>query len=153
VFKDNEELKSAVLGEPYQLYVITPAALKAYRQGDTADSLLTETTCWYFPVLVGATIRSILIVDKMPDGWRAVSLGDARLASKLDSLVRQWPSSSGYHAKLVVVFQASQYLFAIPERGADNLTTLANAGSGQLENAADAVSLLIPAVERNIAGQ
>jgi len=151
VFKDNEELKSAVLGQPFQLNVITPTALMAYKVGDSVDSLLTETTCWYFPILVGTTIRSILIVDRMPDGWRAVAIGSARLAPHLDSLVRCWPSSSGYHARLIVVRQASKYLFTIPEAGEDNLTPLSNAESGQLEDPSDVVSALIPAVEINMA--
>lgn len=151
-FNDAEELSNASLGEPLQMYMITPAALRAYKAGDAVDSLLTTTTRWYFPVRVGAEIRSVLLVEEMAEGWKAVAFGQARVASGLDSLLQQWPSSSGYYPKLIVVFQACQFLFHIPERGADNLTPLADdAGNANLHQASDVVTALIPVVEANIA--
>ena len=123
-FVRGDAVNMASLGTPFLLYTITPAALEQYRTGMTVASIVTPTTVWYFPVLIAGQPRVILVVDRLDNQWKAVSLGYAGLARELGALIRQWKASQGYQPMLIVVFQAKQYLFTIPEKDAYNLTRL-----------------------------
>jgi len=79
---------------------------------------------WYFPVQIAGQPRAILVVDWLDNQWQAVSLGYAGLAKELGVLSRQWNASQGYNPMLIVVFQAKQYLFTVPEKDSQNLTRL-----------------------------
>lgn len=123
-FASGDALPTATLGTPFLLYTLTPAALDQYQEGMTVASLVTPTSMWYFPVLVGGQPRAILVVDKLADKWQAVSLGYAGLAQELGAISRLWNAAQGYQPLLIAVFQAKQYLFTVPEKDAYNLTPL-----------------------------
>lgn len=151
----------ATLGEPLHLLTITPDALRAYRAGDDVDTVLSETDLWYVPVLVDGEVRSVLVIDRMEEGWQAVSLGYAPLAADLNALQRAWPKAAGYDPQLVCVFQARRYLFTIPQRGTRNLTLLSrgavseSARRGAVESLEDVDSVLEglkTEVEANLTG-
>ena len=161
-FASGEELAEATLGEPLSLFTITPAALNACKPGDPVDSLLSETTLWYVPVRVKETVRSFLVVDRVEDRWEAVSFGYAPLTKPVEAMLAQWPASAGYHPKLILVFQAQQYLFTVPELGGDNLIPLLGVrGEGAGYKAApsrvitvgETVSVLKPIVASHLAGR
>lgn len=126
------DLASASLGTPFLVHVLTPAALEKYKDGMTVAEVISPTTMWYFPVLIAGQPRAILVVDKLDNKWQAVSLGYAGLAGKLGAVNRQWPASKGFNPVLIVVFQAKQYLFSVPEKDAFNLTSLS---TGQASSA------------------
>ena len=123
-FVSGDDLTTASLGTPFLLHKLTPAALEKYRTGMTVASVVTPTTMWYFPVLIAGQPRAILVVDRLDNKWQAVSLGYAGLAKELGALSRQWKAAQGYHPMLIVVFQAKQYLFTVPEKDAYNLTRM-----------------------------
>lgn len=123
-FAPGDDLGAATLGDPFQIYTITPGALEQYKAGTAVSSLMTKTTMWYFPVLIAGQTRAVLVVDWLDNKWQAVSLGYAGLAKELGALGRQWKAAEGYHPILIVVFQAKQYLFTVPEKDAQNLTQL-----------------------------
>jgi hypothetical protein len=167
-FARGDDLKAASLGSPFQVQTITPAALEKYQAGMTVAALLTPTTVWYFPVVVNGQYRAILAVDQLNGKWQAVSLGFAGLAKELGVLNNQWKAKDGFHPVLIVVFQAQQYLFTVPEKDAFNLTRLSSkkpapAGAGPaavapvsdyavLGTAADAVGQLKTAVKNSLKG-
>lgn len=161
-FEQGGDMDRAVLGRPFRVAAITPAALSAHQPGDSLDALLTDTTLWYFPVSVEGSIRAVLVVDRTEAGWEAVSLGYARLAAALDQLLREWPEASGYHPRLVSVVQAQQFLFTIPELDRPNLTPLQGVGLGGAEagkgraaprDLSATLADLQRAVERNLSGR
>jgi len=123
-FIPTDEPDQLSLGTPFKLYTITPASIFAYRSGDTVSSLLTETDLWYFPVISEDQIRSILVVEQSDNQWQAVSLGQAPLAAELDRIKRVWPVEDGFNPRLIVVYQAKQFFFTVPERGEFNLTLI-----------------------------
>jgi len=88
-FVNGEALNTASLGTPFLLYTLTPAALQQYQAGMSVASVVTPTTMWYFPVLVAGQPRAILVVDRLNNQWKAVSLGYAGLAKELGALNRQ----------------------------------------------------------------
>jgi hypothetical protein len=161
-FADGAAVAKATLSAPMPIYTITPAALDGYKQGDPIGSLLSDTTLWYVPVRVEGPVRAVLVVDLLDGKWQAVSLGYVPLAGPLEVLLDQWPQSKGFHPKLVMVYQAQQYLFTIPELGEDNLTPLSGgqgAGSGfkagpsKLRFVGETVSALKPVVADNLSGR
>ncbi len=161
-FASGEELAEATPGEPLSLFTITPAALNGYKPGDPVDSLLSETTLWYVPVRVRESVRSFLVMDRVEDRWEAVSFGYVPLAKPVEAMLAQWPASAGYHPRLVLVFQAQQYLFTVPELGGDNLIPLLGVrGEGAGYKAApsrvitvgETVSVLKPIVASHLAGR
>lgn len=160
-FADGREIAEAVPGRPMPVQTITPAALNAWKPGDSIGGLLSATSLWYVPVQAGGKVRSVLVVDWVEGGWQAVSLGYVPLAGPLGILLEQWPESGGYHPQLVMVVQAQQYLFTVPELGGDNLTPLSglsmgsrvkegHAGLGRLD---ETVAVLKPVVDAHLAGR
>ena len=160
-FADAAESLEAQLLPPFLLHAVTPDALRAWSPGDAPNALLSPTTLWYFPVAVRGEVRCVLVVDLTPSGWEAVSLGYAPLAASLDALLRAWPGTGDSRPALAASFQAREYLFHVPSHPEPNLTILELAPSGpgrrapappfNLQNPADAVARLLPAVEQNLA--
>ena len=161
-FAPNDLVQNASLGSPFQVHQITPAAMAQFKPGATVSSLITPTKMWYFPVLVAGQARAILVVDWHENRWQAVSLGYAPLARELGAMGVKWNASQGFKPVLVVVFQARQYLFTVPEKDAFNLTPLtprqqskagvAPAGDdyGVLASSADVVARLNPVVQKAV---
>lgn len=79
-FTNDTELAQTRLGVPLRVYAITPTALASHPADSTLTPLLSETTLWYLPVLVGEDAKAILVVDRMAGEWQAVSFGYAPLA-------------------------------------------------------------------------
>lgn len=123
-FTKTDNPDQAYLGNPFRLHTIPPAAISEYQPGDTADSLISETRMWYFPVMLKDEFRAILIVDQMNGQWKAVSLGRAKLARQLGKVSKVWSRKRGYAPRLIAVFQVGEYLFTVPEKGDYNLTSL-----------------------------
>ena len=158
-FGVSAERERARLGEPFHLATIAPRALLAYRPDDNPEALLTDTTLWYFPVLVDGAIRCLLVVDRTAAGWEAVSLGYVPLARALDDLLRARAAAGGARPRLVAVFQAREYLYTVPGEAASTLTPLAVPGGGSggasaalapQTPAATTLLRLKPLVERNL---
>ncbi len=160
-FANGREVAEAKPGRPMPVQTITPAALNAWKPGDPIGGLLSATSLWYVPVRAGGQVRAVLVVDWVEGGWQAVSLGYVPLAGPLGTLLEQWPESGGYHPQLVMVVQAQQYLFTVPELGGDNLTPLSGlsmgsrvkegrSGVGRLD---ETVAVLKPVVDAHLAGR
>lgn len=132
-FSKDNDFSQARLGTPLRLHTITHAALAGDVAVQSVQRLLSETTLWYFPVEMQGETKAMLVVDRMPDGWRAVSFGYAPLAREWNVIARQWPTAKGFHPRLVVVFQASQYCFTVPELDDQNLTPVASATASGLK--------------------
>ncbi len=150
----------ARLGAPYKLYTITPAAMETYKSDAPADTIISETSMWHFPVLVGDETKAILVVDNVDGQWEAVSLGYPEVAAQTEAITKQWPKSRGYNPLFIAVFQASEFLFSVPEADPKSLTSIdlsagaaANKGMGgysRLDNISDTISRLKPEVQDNL---
>ena len=127
-FPNNSDLAQARLGVPLQVHTVAPTDLAKQPTDGALRALLSETTLWYFPVLLGDETKAVLVVDRMAGGWEAVSFGYAPLAQELSQIAKQWPSTAGYHPRLVAVFPASRYYFTVPEVDDRNLTPIVMPG-------------------------
>jgi hypothetical protein len=105
------ELSQARLGHPYRVHILSPEDLITATAQRTLAPHLTATELWVFPVLVGDQSRTLLWVDLMPDGYRAVQLGNTVLAKSLSVWNNRLPqllSEKGigaYRARLVQIPQ------------------------------------------------
>jgi hypothetical protein len=123
-FSQTDNLSRAQLGGALGVHTITPAALHNSSSDTTVSSILSETTMWFFPVLLDGESKAMLVVDQDGGTWKAVSLGYAGLGHELNKLLAQWPPSQGFHPQLVAVFQAKQFYFTVPEVDNLNLTAI-----------------------------
>jgi hypothetical protein len=104
-FANAAEAAQATLGEPYQLYVLTAAALQAYTGSQRLSDLTTPVDQWYFPVLVNGDPRTMLIVAKLEGRWQAVAIGGTALPKNL-ALARQALAGSGAGAQAAALAAA-----------------------------------------------
>jgi hypothetical protein len=123
-FTNDNDLARARPGVPLRVFTITPQALASHNAEPALTPLLSETTLWYFPILVGQDAKAILVVDQMAGEWKAVSIGYAPLARELDQITKQWPAGAGYHPRLVAAFSANRYYFTVPEVDDHNLSPI-----------------------------
>jgi len=128
-FGPGDKLEEAGLGEPFQLYTITPQALLAAGPETTVGSLLSPTGTWFFPVELEGVPKNILTVAETDGAWAAVGIGKAGLAREFSAVRKQW-SPSGNQPRLVAVFQASAYFFTLPGLDDYNFTPLSFDGFG-----------------------
>jgi len=123
-FSSQDDLSKAALGTALRLHTITPAAIEKSSSSGTVSSILSETTMWFFPILLESESKAMLVVDGDGGTWRAVSLGYAGLGHELNEVLAQWPESKGFHPQLIAVFQAKQFYFTVPEIDDFNLTQI-----------------------------
>jgi hypothetical protein len=142
-FAATDSLKDVHLEEPFNLYQITQASLNNYKEGDSTESLLSKTELWYFPLSVNDEIKSVIVVDKVGNDFRAVSFGYSRLAREINAIKHKWPASNGYRFHLVVAFQANSYLYTFPEPNNHNLAIIELADSPQSVNSVDVSKVAI----------
>jgi hypothetical protein len=90
-FKEASELGVARLGRPYEVHVLTPEGLQSAAANGAVEPFLQPTEQWIFPVLVGNQPTTLLWVDRMPEGYRAVQLGNPVLAQSLGQWEEQLP--------------------------------------------------------------
>lgn len=146
-FANRAEAQQATPGGAIRLDEILPSALAKYASGDAIEGLLSATSEWYVPIMANRELRAILIVQQSGPTCSAVSLGLARLATRL----RETGFDPAAGQRLVVVRQARE--FFVVDADAGSLRSLRPTASGVrlAAEAPDAVVLrLKPVVEENI---
>jgi|GEM_PF-2024883 len=78
-----QDIRSAVLGDGYHQFTLTPDALAAYQPGEALDSILTPTDTWVFLVTVDGQARTMLTVTKVNGRWEAAEIGGLFLPAAL----------------------------------------------------------------------
>ena len=121
-FRDENELESAVLGFPYEVYTLSPQAVQSYRAEQRVADLIVQEQRWEFPVLVNGEARGLLTVAQQEGQWRAVGFGELTLSQKMIDLQASFANaevngvSPGYSVKLLNVYPI-QGTFALIESG------------------------------------
>ncbi|MHB8067353.1 MAG: hypothetical protein ACYDIC_05575 [Desulfobaccales bacterium] len=147
-FSKNDAIAQAYLGEPFNLYTIKPQAILGYTPGDSVQSVLSPMNIWYFPVMLKDEIRSILEVGQMDGKWQAVGFGYMPIANNLRGVMQRWPTSKGFHPRLIDVFQAQQLFIMVPEENANKLILLDESNPGlEMENVDTVMERLKPIVK------
>jgi hypothetical protein len=156
-FANAGELAQAALGEPYQVHVLTLAALRAYTPDQRLGALTQPADQWYFPVTVNGAPRTMLIVAKVAERWQAVAIGGTALPKNL-ALGGQALAGgkAGAQAQYVQVRQANADFLWVPAADADYLMPVMASPKAlgvqnfELYAAADMVGPLRQRVQENI---
>jgi hypothetical protein len=129
-FSSTEELVRARLGQPHRVHYLTLAGLQQATTQQLLQPILTSTDLWIFPVLVDERPATLLWVDRMPDGYRAVQLGDSALAqvlsqweTRLPALLRQ-QGIAAFELRLVQIPQLSTDLLLLSSPQGEHLALL-----------------------------
>jgi hypothetical protein len=93
-FPNAEEARRATLGQPYRIHILSPSALSNDLSEQSLASRLQLTDMWLYPVLVEGEPRTILLVVRMPEGYRAVQLGNTVLPPLLTAWEARLPDQA-----------------------------------------------------------
>lgn len=93
-FHSMEEARQATLGQPYRIYILPLSALTSDLSEQSLVSRLQLTDMWLYPVLVEEEPHTMLLVDRMPDGYRAVQLGNTVLPPMLATWEARLPGQA-----------------------------------------------------------
>ncbi len=74
-FESIEELETAMIGDPFEVFMVLLDELSEYKQGQNADQLLPERKDFLFPVVAKDQVRSSLTVASTPKGRAVTSFG------------------------------------------------------------------------------
>jgi len=123
-FDAADNLDSAVLKSPVNLYTLKDSEVATYHAGQPLASLLQPTGQWLVPVAIGGTNRAMISVIETADGkWTGSSFGMAPLSRKWQSIQAWWPAGK-FTPQLIILPAAQGYFFTIPEEQPPNLTAL-----------------------------
>ncbi len=87
-FESLEEVKSATLGAPLQVFMVGLDALRDYQSQTDPNSLLIDEHRLIYPVVVGGQQRSSITMQELEGKWEIASIGRPRLANAI-ALTRQ----------------------------------------------------------------
>ncbi|HEX6850331.1 MAG TPA: hypothetical protein VF139_02905 [Candidatus Polarisedimenticolaceae bacterium] len=85
-FASPEEARSAVLGAPVPLRTVSYSKLLEYQPGVPLAQLFDGPLQLVYPVIVGQTPRSAIVVAQQAEGWRIASVGYRYYASLLEQM-------------------------------------------------------------------
>lgn len=111
-FESIAELDRATLGEPFEVWELTPDALTQHQPGRPA--VLTDLRQYQFPILVDGQARGVLEVAYFQDKWQIVGLGNRGAGEPLVAL-RERLKGQEANIRLVRFFPANAE-FALIER-------------------------------------
>lgn len=153
-FSDGASFDGVTLGQPYCVHTLTPEALKSIQVDTDMSGLMTATNMWFVPLLQDGQARCMLTVDLMPEGWRAVAIGDLQVSRDLVDLQRQY---ADYDQAFLRVFQATADFLVVERDGQVQLApfessrrALGLTGTGQLLETVAVARQLAPIVQQNI---
>jgi hypothetical protein len=121
-FEPEDDLGSATLGTPVELYTLNDAAVQAYHSGPIT-ALIEPTGQWLVPVMIGGTNRAMIAIAQNGDGqWAGTTFGMAPLARKWQNIQAWWPAAEKFTPQLIIWPAAQGYFFSIPQVQPPNLT-------------------------------
>jgi hypothetical protein len=90
-FKTLDEAREAKVGEPIPVLFIGLTALKGYRPGAGAASVLRDAQTLWFPVLVNGGVRSEIEISRVEGKWIAGEFGRPAKAREVANVYDQLP--------------------------------------------------------------
>jgi hypothetical protein len=153
-FSDPKELEQATLGEPFLIYTIAPESILMYQANTPVESIIVPTSVWYFPVLINGETRTLLMVDMINGGWKAVGIGSSGIAKQWAAVDTTRCSAAGYTPRFVRIFQAMSDFVVLSHRTAGSkMVPLASAGTAlALDKVGEeyAPAVIIPSLQQAV---
>ncbi len=79
-FSEDDNLDEAFLGRPFLQYFLYTRQILNYEERDTIYDVLTGSSEWYFPIMIGDEARCLLLVAKIDNEWDMAAAGYAGTA-------------------------------------------------------------------------
>jgi len=102
-FTSPEEVKAATLGAPLRIFMVRLDKLKEYAGSMDPRELLEDTNAVRYPVYVGKTARSGIVVREVGKEWQMESIGSPALTKALVSAARREEKAGASAAPQFVV--------------------------------------------------
>ncbi|HXT62762.1 MAG TPA: hypothetical protein VN696_06985 [Pyrinomonadaceae bacterium] len=96
-FESMDEVTSASLGSPSQVFSVSLEQLKSYQPGGDANRMLADANRMIFPVMVRDQARSSINVEQKSGKWAATGFGDAKLARQISATNRNMTGTMVVH--------------------------------------------------------
>ncbi len=90
-FKSLEEARSATVGDPYSVSYIALDALREYRAGRPARSVMRDAKKLWFPVLVGDEVRTKMEMVQRDGKWIGGEFGGTKSVQIISRVDQQLP--------------------------------------------------------------
>lgn len=133
-FTNADQVKQATLGEGFRVHTIPPESILAYDGKTSVHELIVPTSIWFFPVISDGQARTLITVDKVAGGYKAVSIGGSGLALQWAG-TRELSSSGGHERVFVRVYQATADFVVISDGGRARMAPL---GAAMMQSLKDA---------------
>jgi hypothetical protein len=121
---DGCDPEDAYLGTPYKIYQLKDVLVTESAEKNTVASMIEATQQWYFPVMIDDEVKTFLMVDYINGEWKATSVGNGPLAKKMTKVRKKLRERKGYKERLILSYQAKEFLYTVPKMSPDNLTSL-----------------------------
>lgn len=126
----DDDYKTATLGEPYPVELITNESISQYEDGDKVSDILTWNNTYLFPVVFNGEMKLMLTVRKYSKegNYQIGALGNRSLATQLGYHKKNWEKENGarssYNPTLCLNQDTKCYSIHVPEKDATNLTII-----------------------------
>lgn len=121
---DGFDPEDTYLGTPYKIYRMEDILDTGSSEENTVASMVEATQQWYFPVMIDDEVKTFLMVDNINGEWMATSVGNGPLAKKMTKVRKKLRKKKGYKERLILSYQAKEFLYTVPKISPDNLTSL-----------------------------
>jgi hypothetical protein len=133
-FESADEVSSASLGTPNQVFSVSLEQLKSYQPGGDTNRMLADANRTIFPVMVRDQARASITVEQQNGKWTATGFGDPKLARAISGATKSVAAQGAPTIVHVLPFN----LYFVGSRS-DNrlmLTPLGDYGSFNLKSGA-----------------
>lgn len=117
-FDKPEDVRAARLDRPLRQFLVPLDRLRNYAVGSDPAGLLTGGESLFYPILVGSEVRSSIVLETGPSGWKASSFGAPRFA-RLVAAARGKGAASTVAGEFVVRIPALNLFFLGHRSGSD----------------------------------
>lgn len=125
-----DNYKTAVLGKPYSVELITNESLNGYSSEKGVSDLITDNDTYLFPVIFNGSAKLLLTVRKYSKNgdFQIGALGKRSLARELELHKENWFKEKGerafYNPVLCLNQDLKTYMIHVPEKDGVNLTPI-----------------------------
>lgn len=118
-FDKPEDIRTARLDRPLRQFLVPLDRLRNYAPGSDPATLMTGGDSLLYLVLVGSEVKSSIVLENAPSGWKATSFGAPRFARFVATARSQ--GGAGAVAGDFVVRIPALNLFFLGQRSGSNL--------------------------------
>jgi hypothetical protein len=155
-FSNPDDVRQATLGEGFRVFTISPDLILNYDGRSSVQEMIRPTSLWFFPVVAGGQVRTMITVDMVDGQYRAVSVGGSGVAVEWARAQVKWPSSSGYTRVFLRIYQATADFVVVSDASQTKMAplpsgkTLLGGGEAALLDLAEVLPGLQEAVRVNM---